>query len=89
MTYTFETEFGEWKIEEDTQRNWVVLKLLKRGAAAWRVVNIFYTVGGAAAAVGCGETSEPVWDNLPHNSADFILSQWQPEKNSRDRASAA
>lgn len=88
MTYTIETEFGAWKIEEDTQRNWVVLKL-KRGAAAWRVVNIFYTLGGAAAAVGCGETTESAWDHLPHNSADFILSRWQLEKISHDRASAA
>lgn len=88
MTYTIETEFGTWKIEEDTQRNWVVLKL-KRGAAAWRVVNIFYTVGGAAAAVGCGETSEPGWDQLPHNRAAFILSHWQLEKISQADASAA
>lgn len=88
MTYTIETQLGTWKIEEDTQRNWVVLKL-KRGAAAWRVVNIFYTIGGAAAAVGCGETSDPAWDNLPHNSAEYILSRWQPEKISGDNISAA
>jgi hypothetical protein len=88
MTYTIQTEFGTWKIEEDTQRNWVVLKL-KRGAATWRVVNIFYTVGGAAAAVGCGETTDPAWDNQPHNSAEFILSRWQAEKIPNDRASAA
>lgn len=88
MTYTIETALGTWKIEEDNQRNWVVLKL-KRSAAPWRVINIFYTVGGAAAAVGCGETTEPAWDNLPHNSAEFILSRWHPEKNIGDNASAA
>ncbi|HEX2853887.1 MAG TPA: hypothetical protein VHO24_11665 [Opitutaceae bacterium] len=88
MTYIIETASGTWKIEEDSQRNWVVLKL-KRGTAAWRVINIFYTVGGAAAAVGCGETSDPAWDNLPHNSAEFILARWQPEKIADDSASAA
>ena len=50
MNYTRETEFGTWRIEEDSQRNWVVLKL-KRGSDRWRAINIFYTLGGATAAV--------------------------------------
>lgn len=79
MTYTIETTFGTWKIEEDPKRNWVLLKL-QRGEGPWRVINIYYTLGGAAAAVGCGATMEPTWDNLPHDATRFILSCWQPEK---------
>jgi hypothetical protein len=88
MTYTIETAFGKWKIEEDTQRNWVLLKL-KKGEAPWRVVNIFYTVGGAAAAVGCGATMVPEWDEVSHDAARFILSHWQHEPIAGERSSAA
>ena len=76
MTYTYHTEFGTWRIEEDSQRNWVVLKL-KRGVDRWRVVNIFYTTAGAAAAVGCGETSDPAWDQMRHREPDFALERWE------------
>ena len=75
MTYTRETEFGTWRIEEDSQRNWVVLKL-QRGVDRWKVVNIFYTTAGAAAAVGCGETTDTLWDEMPHHEPDFALERW-------------
>ena len=88
MTYTRETEFGTWRIEEDAQRNWVVLKL-KRGIDRWRAINIFYTASGAASAVGCGETSDPVWDRFPHNPAEFALIHWQPHDDLKKRESAA
>jgi len=89
MTYTRDTEFGTWRIEEDSQRNWVVLKL-KRGTDRWRVVNIFYTVAGAAAAVGCGETTDATWDHLPHHEPDFALENWQShEPPSASQISAA
>lgn len=88
MTFTRHTEFGTWRIEEDSQRNWVVLKL-KRGTDRWRAVNIFYTVAGAAAAVGCGETSEPAWDSLPHSESDFALERWESDRPGQTRVSAA
>jgi hypothetical protein len=88
MTYTRETEFGTWRIEEDSKRNWVVLKL-RRGVDRWRVVNIFYTVAGAAAAVGCGETSDPAWDNVSHDEPDFALERWQCHRVPDPRESAA
>jgi hypothetical protein len=88
MTYTIETSFGLWRIEEDTQRNWVLLKL-KRGDTAWRVINIFYTVGGAAAAVSGGETSVPEWDAEIHDAANFVLARWQTKPIADRGASAA
>jgi hypothetical protein len=88
MTYTRETMFGTWRIEEDRQRNWIVLKL-KRGTDRWRVINIFYTAGGAASAVGCGETSDSAWDNLPHDEADFALPRWQTHGEPGKHESAA
>jgi hypothetical protein len=88
MIYTRETEFGTWRIEEDSQRNWVVLKL-KRGTDRWRAINIFYTAGGAAAAVGCGETGDPTWDNLPHHRNEFDLLRWQRPGEEKKNASAA
>ncbi|MEO7413908.1 MAG: hypothetical protein ABIZ81_11180 [Opitutaceae bacterium] len=88
MTYTRETELGTWRIEEDTKRNWVVLKL-KRGVDRWRVINIFYTTAGAAAAVGCGETSDAVWDSTPHQEPDFALERWESNALPDPRESAA
>lgn len=88
MTYTRETEFGTWRIEEDSRRNWVVLKL-KRGVDRWRVVNIFYTTAGAASAVGCGETSDPEWDKLSHREPDFALERWHLHGVGEPRESAA
>jgi hypothetical protein len=88
MNYTRETEFGTWRIEEDSQRNWVVLKL-KRDPDRWRAINIFYTVGGAAAAVACGETSDPLWDQLEHDEAEFVLERWQAGAEPDNRVSAA
>ena len=88
MNYTFETTFGTWRIEQDTQRNWVVL-WLKRAGPSWRAINIYYTQAGAAAAVGCGETTETGWDSLPHEPEEFDLSRWQPEIDPKQRVTAA
>lgn len=88
MIYTRETPLGIWRIEEDPQRNWVVLKL-KRGTDRWRAINIFYTVGGAAAAVSAGETSDATWDNCLHDEKDFALDRWHVEGDSEHRVSAA
>jgi hypothetical protein len=88
MIYIRETELGTWRIEEDSKRNWVVLKL-KRGLDRWRVINIFYTVAGAAAAVGCGETSDSVWDSVPHVEPDFALDRWHAHTVPDPRESAA
>ena len=88
MTYLHDTGRETWRIEEDSQRNWVVLKL-KRGIDRWRVINIFYTVAGAAAAVGCGETTDAVWDSLPHDEKDFTLEHWQELTVPPARESAA
>lgn len=88
MIYTRETEFGTWRIEEDAQRKWVVLKL-KRGIDRWRVINIFYTMAGAAAAVGCGETSDSDWDKLSHHEPDFALDRWHAHGVGETRESAA
>src|SRR5438309_11804281 len=75
MNYTIATPYGTWKIEQDTQRNWVVL-WLKRGDTAWQAVNVYYTLAGAAAAVAQGETTVAGWDETPRESEAFALSRW-------------
>lgn len=88
MIYTRETDAGTWRIEEDAKRNWVVLKL-KRGTDRWRVTNIFYTVAGAASAVGCGETGDLQWDALPHHVPHFALETWERHGPEHPHVSAA